>query len=133
MNFANRIIYKIFLLLVTILSVYGCNKNDDKELTPNVTPANLVLTSYPHTPGNSWKYHTEVRLTDSSGTIIDSTIYDNYWMAVSDTFINGIASTKFSQLDSNYTGSVHFANSYYANQTDGFYGMAVENTEVSLK
>jgi hypothetical protein len=103
-------------------------KKDNSENTGNGTGSQQIqLTSYPLTIGNSWEYYTESHVADSTGAIWLSDYYTNYWNALSDTIINGIVCTKISQLDSNYDGSTHLAYTYYANRSDGFYGIAVQN------
>jgi hypothetical protein len=102
----------------------SCKKDNDDMIG---APPVVQLSAYPLTIGNFWKYHTEMFIADSNGVNYDSMYFDNYWTVVSDTFINGVPSTKVAQLDSNYEGTTHLANTYYSNQPNGFYGMATEN------
>lgn len=114
------------ILIFIILFFIACKKDKDENNTTN-SGLKTQIDSYPLTIGNSWKYYTETHIIDSSGSdnIINS--YDNFWTVISDTTINGIATSKISQLDSNYNGSIHKAFTYYSNRSDGFYGVAVEN------
>jgi hypothetical protein len=103
----------------------GCKKDNDNGTA--ALPWAVELSSYPLAIGNFWKYHTEMHIADSAGVYYDHHYFDNYWTVVSDTFINGVPSTKVAQLDSNYDGTTHLANTYYSNQPNGFYAMATDN------
>jgi hypothetical protein len=119
-----------FVLNLFLLLISACKKDAEQSINNGSSQAQSIeLDSFPLAIGNSWKFHSEDRYTDSVGTILPaySSTYDNYWTTVLDTLINGILTTKISQLDSSYTGSTHQAYSYYANRQDGFYRIAVEN------
>ena len=118
----------LYILTVLILSI-ACKKDKQENNSNGNNQAQIVqLDSFPLTVGHSWKYFTEMHLADSNGVVFESKYYDNYWVIISDTTINGIASAKISQLDSNYNQTTHLAYSYYANKPNGFFGMAVENS-----
>lgn len=114
--------YCVFFVLGMISA---CKKDSDNTATA-AFPVAIQLSSYPLTIGNFWKYHTEMDIADSNGVVFDHHYFDNYWTVISDTFINGIPSSKVAQLDSNYDGTTHRANTYYSNQPSGFFGMATE-------
>lgn len=124
LNFMKR---RFFILFFSII-IYACKKDQSDTIYSNGNQAVVVqLDSFPMTIGHRWEYYTEAHITDSVGTPVFDYYYENYWNTLADTFINGIASVKIAQLDSNYDGRTHLSYSYYANKADGFYGMANEN------
>jgi hypothetical protein len=116
-----------FLIVIFSSLLLNSCKKDDNDGVGSFSPSPLQLDSFPLAIGNSWKYYTETILLDSNGQVFLSLEYDNYWTVISDTVINGWAVSKIQQTDSSYNGSVHIAYTYYANKSDGFYGVAVEN------
>lgn len=84
------------LLCISLLSLSACDKNDEtNQIASSAVP--VQINSFPLAVGNAWEYHTEVTLWDSSGQIISSGSYDNYWTVISDTMINGLNSFKIQQ------------------------------------
>lgn len=118
---------QIYLLTILVLGIFACKKDKVNDPTSGNYIQPIQLTSYPLTIGNSWKYYSESHFTDSLGSTFMDASFDSFWESLSDTVINGIVCTKISQLDSNYTGTIHLAHTYYVNKPDGFYGVAVEN------
>lgn len=114
-----------YMLSLVAFVMSGCMKDDNSD--GNNPPVAIQLDSFPLTIGHSWKFHTEVRLSDSVGVVSQFDQFDNYWTVISDTLINGVPSSKIAQLDSNYDGTTHLAYSYYANKPEGFFGMAYLN------
>jgi len=120
----------IFILVILFILFVACKKDKMKNNnnSGNNTPKTIQLDSFPLTIGHSWKFYTELHLANSAGVIYQNEYYNSYWTVVADTIINGINISKISQLDSNYNGTKHLAFTYYSNQPNGFYGVAVENT-----
>ena len=106
----------------------ACKDDNNSANGSANSPLAIQLDSFPLAVGHSWKFYTEIHVTDSVGASILHSYYDNYWTVIADTVINSVASAKVMQLDSNYDGSIHLGYSYYANKPDGFYGMAQENS-----
>ena len=119
------IMNKIFSILTIVFILSACKK--DKQVSNN----SFQLNSYPINVGLSWKFYTEFTI-DSAGNILNADYFDSYWSVISDTIINGIPCAKISQRDSDYNGNTFLAYSYYANKSDGFYGIAAENGGSSL-
>ena len=125
---------KLFwILTLATIVLCACRKDKVQANGGNSNQAQAIqVDSFPLTIGHSWKYHTESHVVDSTGVSIIDVYSDEYWNIVSDTSINGILSAKISQFDTNYSGTTRLAYTYYANKSDGFYGMAVENSGSSL-
>ncbi len=117
----------IFFVIISSICFFSCKKQKDTEPIAGNNVQPIQLNSFPLTVGNSWKYYSELYFTDSIGNIGMYSYYNSFWESLSDTVINGIVSTKISQLDSNFNGTTHLAHTYYANEADGLYGIAVEN------
>ena len=119
--------YKSFLFLAVLLIVITTPSCKNEKVDNNPSSSSITLNSYPLTIGYTWKYYTESHLIDSTGVNSQDQYYENSLTTISDTSINGVLSTKIQQVDSNYAGNVHIAYTYYANQPDGFYALAVED------
>jgi len=116
----------IFLIAFISLLSFSCKK-DISENTPGVSNINIgvaiQLDSYPLMVGYSWKYHTELNI-DTEGVHYLNNRFDSYWNVISDTLIHSVHTSKVAQLDSNYNGNKTIGYTYYANKTNGFYGVA---------
>jgi hypothetical protein len=118
---------KKLLPLIILVSVISCKK-EKHENDNGSSNQNFVMSPYPLTIGNSWKYHCVSRtVDDSTGAVIFADTIDSYWTVIGDTMINGVVSQKVERLDTNYDGTTSIGYTYYANKADGFYGMAVDN------
>jgi hypothetical protein len=112
---------KLFsLLIIIVIGIIGCHKDDNNSGTK------FSFNSYPLNIGNSWKYHTHLKV-DSEGYKYTDIYYDHYWKVISDTMINGISCSKIQQIDSNSNGYYSNGYCYYTNKTDGLYLLAETN------
>ena len=117
-------ILAVLSLFSFLLTACSKDENSNPVKTP---PVPIQLDSFPLAIGNTWLYYTETRLEDYNGQVINSGYYNNLWKVIADTLINGAIAIKIQQIDSNYNGSVHIGYTYYRNQSDGFYGVGVDN------
>jgi hypothetical protein len=110
--------FLIVALVVCGAVLNGCKKDPP----PNNTTRSSALTSFPLAVGNAWKYHTVYTQVLSGDTAVLQ--FDSFWKVSNDTMINNELVSIMMQIDSNYNGSVDTGYSYYANRSNGLFGIA---------